>query len=138
MGRKAEGRNPIYVRCVTMRSNGDSGVPEGIFQAASDLRNANELPPYDAERLLDILKWFGGRLQRPLRFTRSRRPHRKNKAISWFKSSAVEHIAKAREVVQLLEEHGWQVRTVKTDRPGYIVYEDDFQVAAEPFASTDV
>ena len=128
----------MYVRFVTMRSNDDSGAPEGIFQAASDLRNDGELPTHDAEYLLDILKWFGAHLRRPSRLTRSRRAHRKNKAISWFKSSAVEHIAKAREIVRLLEEHGWHVRTVKTDRPGYIVYEDDFQAAAEPFASTDV
>jgi len=95
----------MYVRFVTMRSNGDSGVPEGIFQAASDLRDDDKLPPHDAEYLLDILNWFGAHLRRPSRFTRSRRPHRKNKAISWFKSSAVDHIATAREIVRLLEEH---------------------------------
>ena len=128
----------MYIRFVTMDTKGDSGVPEGIFQAAAELRDDDELPLHDAEYLLDILRWFGEHLRRPSRFTRSRRPHRKNKAISWFKASAVDHIAKAREIVRLLEEHGWHVRTVKTDRPGYVVYEDEFQIAAEPFASTDV
>jgi len=128
----------MYIRFITMRIDADSEAPEGIFRAASFLRDDEELPPYDAEHLRDILKWFGAHLPTPSRFARSRQPHRKKKAISWFKSSAHDHIAKAREIVRLLDEHGWHVRTVKTDQPGFVVYEDAFQIAAVPFASTEV
>ena len=34
----------------------------------------------------------------------------------------------------VLEENGVIVRVIKTQRPGYIVYEDEYQVVAEPFA----
>lgn len=33
----------------------------------------------------------------------------------------------------ILEEYGVPTRTLTTERPGYVVYEDDFQVVAEPF-----
>jgi hypothetical protein len=36
----------------------------------------------------------------------------------------------------ILESHGIVVDVIKTNRPGYVVYEDDFQVAAEPFSET--
>jgi hypothetical protein len=31
---------------------------------------------------------------------------------------------------------GYVIREVRTHRPGYVVYEDEFQVVAEPFAET--
>ena len=44
-------------------------------------------------------------------------------------------VEKAREVAALLNAHDIATRMISTDRPGYVVYEDDFQVAAEPFRS---
>jgi len=38
-------------------------------------------------------------------------------------------------MVYILEQHNVYVRVLKTDRPGYIVYEDEHQVVAEPFAN---
>jgi hypothetical protein len=57
-------------------------------------------------------------------------------ALSWFKDTAREHVAKVRTIVALLEARGVTVLTVATERPGYVVYEDDFQVIAEPFADS--
>jgi hypothetical protein len=36
----------------------------------------------------------------------------------------------------LLEHHGIATKKIRTDRPGYVVYEDAFQVAAVPFNDT--
>jgi hypothetical protein len=55
-------------------------------------------------------------------------------AISWFKPGAREHISKMRELAALLQAHGLAVQQVHTTRPGYVVYEDEFQVTAIPFA----
>lgn len=49
---------------------------------------------------------------------------------------AAEHIAKMYALIQVLEAHGVSVDILRTERPGYIVYEDEFQVAAEPFKET--
>jgi hypothetical protein len=59
---------------------------------------------------------------------------KQNKAISWFKDSAKEHIARARSLARILENHGVSVTTIKTRRVGYVVYEDEYQITAEPFA----
>lgn len=37
------------------------------------------------------------------------------------------------EIADLLAEHGIHARMIQTDRPGYVVYEDAYQVVAEPF-----
>jgi hypothetical protein len=39
-----------------------------------------------------------------------------------------------RELVGILQNHGVLVQTLTTDGVGYVVYEDDFQIVAEPFA----
>jgi hypothetical protein len=40
------------------------------------------------------------------------------------------------ELVAVLENHGVPVHILKTTRPGYVVYEDEFQVVSEPFRDT--
>jgi hypothetical protein len=40
------------------------------------------------------------------------------------------------ELKRLVEGSGYVVRIVQEDRIGYIVYRDDAQVIAEPFADT--
>jgi pyruvate-formate lyase-activating enzyme len=37
------------------------------------------------------------------------------------------------EMVRILERNGIYVQKVITDRPGYVVYEDEWQLVAEPF-----
>lgn len=58
----------------------------------------------------------------------------KEAALSWFKDTAVEHLVQIRELIAILENHGVHVRTLKARRTGYIVYEDEHQIVAEPFA----
>lgn len=42
-----------------------------------------------------------------------------------------------RRLCQILNEHDIDTMTLSTFRPGYVVYEDEHQVAAEPFADTE-
>lgn len=55
------------------------------------------------------------------------------RALASFKASAVEHISRMRELVALLERKTIFVTELRTERPGYIVYENEHQVAAMPF-----
>ena len=41
-----------------------------------------------------------------------------------------------RELCRLLNEHGVTTEMLRSERPGYIVFEDEFQIAAEPFFET--
>ncbi len=97
------------------------------------------MPDYDARRLKEILEWFDDNLDLPERFNRTKSKgawRRAAAGVSWFKASASEHIAKMRELAAVLGEHGYHVVQLETDRPGFIVYQDDHQIVAEPFADT--
>ncbi|MGD0839565.1 MAG: hypothetical protein ABSA32_00275 [Candidatus Acidiferrales bacterium] len=107
----------------------------GVFQAAWNLRVDGKLYPDEEEQLDVIRRWFNENLEKPARFTVSKPPfyRKKRKAISWFKDSALEHIAYVRSMIAILENHGVSVRMLTTDRVGYVAYEDDYQIVAEPF-----
>ncbi len=126
----------MYIRFVIDRLDEDSQQRQGIFQAVYDLRDSGNLPGYQMAALGRLSEWFDKNLEKPLRLRRSRKVHAQDKAISWFRPEAAEHIAKMREMAAILEEHGIPVEVVKTDKPGFIVYEGRYQVVAEPFRET--
>lgn len=126
----------MLVRFVADWTDEDSCVTAGLFLAAAWVRDNADPAEADLARLQELREWFNLHLNKPRRFNRSRRPHRKKKAISWFKDSAHEHIAMAREMARIVSAAGLPIREVRTKRPGYVVYEDDFQLVAEPFAET--
>jgi len=123
----------VYVRFVFEEIDPDSGVELGAFQAIYRLWRAGKLAPHEEAWWEEIRVWFNLKLQEPDRLARSRRPGANKCAISWFKASAKHHIRRAREVTALLAEHGIQTRMVRSKRAGYVVYEDRFQITAEPF-----
>jgi hypothetical protein len=125
----------MYLRFVVADLDEDSGMELGIFHAVGNLREDGMLYSYEQEQHDQIRKWFNENLQKPTRFTASKPPfyRKKNKAISWFKDNAHEHIARARSLVAILLNHGVSVQMLKTERVGYVVYEDEYQIVAEPF-----
>jgi hypothetical protein len=50
--------------------------------------------------------------------------------------SAHEHLNHLRKLAALIESAGIGVDELRTDRPGYVVYADEHQVVALPFADT--
>lgn len=126
----------MYVRFVIHQNDPGSGRRQGLFQAMTDLDHGGVLEPREIELYDQVYDWFKGNLKMPRSFTRSTKPHAKKVALSWFKSSAKEHIAKMRILAHILDVHGIAVDVIQTGRPGYIVYDDEYQVAAEPFNET--
>ena len=125
----------VFLRFVTAEVDGDSGVPAGVFCAAYDLYYSERLPDYEAERLGEVIEWFRVHLRRPDRFSRSqRRGVRPRGAVCWFRPTARVHIARAHELSDILEENGVPVWRIKSPKVGYVVYEDEHQVVAEPYA----
>ena len=108
----------------------------GLFQASRELRDANLMNKYEEDQLLEIRDWFDENLKKPNSFAKSKKPHAKGVAISWFKDSANEHIGKMYELKSILESHGIDVDVIRTTKPGYVVYQDEFQITAEPYAET--
>ena len=123
----------MFVRFVVARSHADTNEPMGIFQAIDLLPRVGQVADWDERRLAELTDWFRAHLPYPDRVARSRRPNATHRALSWFKASATEHIAHARELAAVLEAHDIRTQMLTAERPGYIVYEDEIQVLAEPF-----
>jgi hypothetical protein len=128
-----------YVRFVVEARSIDFGRRFGFAHAARDLREADRVDPVDRERLEELARWFNDNLAAPERFTRKRNAsHRNHPCLSWFKDSASEHIRRAREVMEILSRYQVPGEMLVTATPGFVVYEDEFQVVAEPFRETPV
>jgi hypothetical protein len=125
-----------FVRFVVHTKDEHSGRRTGIFQAVAKLSNSTKLSGEEWWRLRHIRDWFNDNLEKPTRFSLSAKPNKKAQAIGWFKESAVEHLTQIRAMILILESHGVVVERIRTQRPGYVVYEDEHQVAAYPFADT--
>ena len=90
----------MYLRFVIGDIDEDSQVELGVFHAVNNLREEGKLYPYEEEQHDLIRQWFNENLEKPTRFTASKPPfyRKKNKAISWFKDSANEHLAQVRSL----------------------------------------
>ncbi|WP_163831153.1 hypothetical protein [Spartinivicinus ruber] len=83
-----------------------------------------------------MLSWFNDNLDAPTWLAKSKKPNARFVALSWFKDTAIKHIKQMRKIAAILESRDIAVTQTRTERPGYIVYEDDYQVAAEPYSDT--
>lgn len=126
----------MYLRFVLPKRNPDTGIADGVFEVAYELRREGDPSQSDREELGDLPRWFGENLQVPTKFnrTKSKGYHRRTtKGISWLKSSARLHVTKMHRLAALLRDQGHHVTMIKSANPGYLVYEDEHQVGAETF-----
>jgi hypothetical protein len=120
----------MYLRLVTNQEDADSRQGAGVFQIAYDLYEGGDLDHDETVTLKAALRWFEKHLPTPDRAKLDAR------AIFWFKAQAVEAARRVWELAEVVKRHGVEAEILKTSRPGYIVYEDDLQVAAIPFRDT--
>ena len=121
----------MFIRFISGEIDSRSQVMAGLFCAASKLRWTDELPDYEYDALSELARWFNIHLASPFDYL----PliERYEKAICWFKSSAREHLARAWEMIEILERNDVLIWTIRSRKTGYIYYEDEAQVFAEPF-----
>lgn len=118
-----------YIRFVIGRRDEESHVEQGIFQAAALAVEWHDIRGSDEDHLDELRLWFNDNLEKPSSFGRST----VRRGICWFKTEATEHISRIWEMVHILERNGIYVKQIRTDRPGYVIYEDEWQLVAEPF-----
>jgi len=82
------------------------------------------------DELNELRSWFSDNLEKPTSFGRDKL----QLGICWFKTEATEHISRIWEMAQILERNGIYIKKIRTDKPGYVVYEDEWQLVAEPSA----
>jgi hypothetical protein len=128
-----------FIRFALMRRHPESGVEDGAFGLAYALLDSPEIETADRHVLAETLAWFEKNLPKPTRFNRTRSKgfyRRKTRGIAWFKDTSTEHLARMHLIKALLESYGYPVVMLSEARVGYVTYEDDVQVVAEPFSDT--
>ena len=115
-----------YLRFETAWRCPRSRRPLGVFYAAGELEDCDDLCPTVAERLKRSLDWFSENLIVPQRRLVMRR------SVFWFRGSATDVIERIWELVAILDEEAAFVETRSTRRPGAITYKDEQQIAAIP------
>lgn len=131
----------MFVRFVRAKKLSGGAAREGFLSAAYDLHADIHLDPLAHARLQDLLSWFSDHVPVPDRFnkTSSKGWYRiKTMGLSWFKPTAQDALSKSFELVHLLRDNGHFTEVIRTDRVGYVVYEDNVQVIAEPYSDTPV
>src|SRR4030095_597059 len=125
----------MFIRFVSGEIDEDSHVSAGLFCAAHNLLDEVVLADYEFLALMESMSWFNRHLRAPFDY-RLEPTWQAVRSICWFRSNALEYVARAWEIVAILEGRDVFMRTVKCHRPGYVLYEDDVQVLAYPFADT--
>jgi len=122
-----------------VRFNAEITTPEGerlfgIFKVSQYLSDAHLITdPDDDDRLWQLFEWFNKYLSLPTKSHRSKNHDQDSKALAWFKDTSTVHISVMHEISDITQRYGGVVDFVTTEKPGYILYEDDYQVFAEPF-----
>ena len=120
----------MFIRFVSGEIDEDSRVSAGLFCAAFELRWADDLPPYEIDLLAELREWFDRHLKSPTEDLP--RDFDYGRAVCWFKPTAREHLARAWELVTILERNGVLIWTIKSRSTGRVFYEDEAQVFAVP------
>jgi hypothetical protein len=117
--------NREYVRFVGGREE-DGHVERGIFHVAAQAIEWNDITGADAEELLELQRWFDVNLKRPESTGRDS----SRLGVCWFRTDATSHIARILEMVRILERNGITVRKIESRKPGYVIYQDEWQLVA--------
>lgn len=129
----------MYIRFVYDAPVESMQARAGIFRA-SDILLENEFTPDTVrQEVQSIRHWFNDFLDRPQSFSKSKSKSKwkDTKGLSWFKPTAKEHIEKTYALKRILEANGVPMTVLRSKRLGYVVYEDEFQIVAEPFSDTN-
>jgi hypothetical protein len=91
-----------YVRFISGRKDEDSHVGQGIFQAAAQALERQNITGSDADELNQLRAWFSENLEKSTSFGLDTL----RLGISWFKTDSTGPISRTREMVQILEGNG--------------------------------
>jgi len=125
----------MYLRFVSPLRNRRRDLHMGLFQAAFRCRDKDGIRLKLKNQLINELEWFKLNLPEPdqwcFNYWDVRGIHRD--PVSWFKPTATQMIARAQNLRRLVEQAGVPIREIKSDQPGEIVFEDDFQIVAHAY-----
>ena len=118
-----------FIRFIVTTDHGSRTSCTGVVASLRILGEEGVLPDYYIESSTEIFD----EMNRDLPCPPWSDPKLDRECVSWFKDTVGgQHwIRKFREIVAILEDAGIEVSTLTTEKPGMIVYEDEFQVVAK-------
>jgi hypothetical protein len=125
----------VYIRFITQFINERGQNKTGLFQAMGFIRDHSLTDDEDESKLKGLTSWFEENLDAPKWFANPVGRRHETKSLSWFKDTAKEHILKVNELIEILEKYDLIIERVTSKDLGHKVYEDEFQVSAEPLKS---
>jgi hypothetical protein len=121
----------MFVRFVAGTDSENAYWLTGVITSARVLRDDGELYRHEVNLLAEAFEWFNQHLPCPPFREKFQTGAWTREAVCWFRDDAGEPLGRIWDIIFILEEHGVPVRLVTTNRPGKIVYSDEFQVVAE-------
>ena len=118
----------MFLRFQGQQPNLGTASKLGIFQLAFELRDRRDLPSYAFDELQSNLAWLKLHLKSPEILDDDEH----YRAIAWFKPDAHEPLKRVWAIKAVLEEFGYQIDLIKSNTPGLVIYEDDWQIIAKP------
>lgn len=122
----------MYIRFETEICFRGTSYRKGIFAAMGDLKRSQKMSEEEIAWYANIAEWFNKTLLNPTCFDPPIADGIKFRAKSWFSVSATEFISQSRAVVDLLTKYGVVVTELRSEKPGKILYEDNFQIVVLP------
>lgn len=118
-----------YIRFIVRSDHPSRTRCTGVVTSLRILGEQGRLPDYHLEYSRELFK----KLNEGLPCPPFRQSDWDSDCISWFKDTppAQEWISVFRDLVAILEDSDVEVGTLTTDKPGMVVYEDDYQVVAK-------
>src|SRR5918996_1153605 len=113
----------MFLRFAVHTRHDRSGRGQGLFTALYRLQKAGRLADFETAWFEEQERWFNEHLERPHQLGDP-------SAILWFKDTATEYVTRMRALAALLEHKDIGVVVFESARPGYVIYEDEHQVAA--------
>ncbi len=114
----------------------ESQAPIGVIGAAYELLRQDSVSHELRGELKHWIEWFEKNLAVPDRFNRTKSKgwyRRETRGISWLRTSAVDHLAAMTDLAACITKCGHVTAEV---RVGYVIYQDELQLIAEPFRDT--
>lgn len=122
----------ICIRFVCFQSIGRQRNRLGLFKAIEDSVESEHAPGWAIAEARSLSGWFNANLAVPKAFSTGGHKGFGQPGLSWFKPVATEHISRMHRLKVALEECGIHVEVLTTRDPGLIVWQDQFQIVAEP------
>ena len=117
----------MYLRFVAGIDSESAKKQNGLFTEIQSLKDDQLLLDYQYELVKEVFDYFNKNLPIPP----YKRKNISKDGVAWFKDSATNFISRMWDLVAILEQNEVNVRVIKTEKPGMLLYEDNFQIVAK-------